>query len=139
MKEADVVTKIEETLKRQLPGVVVLKINDISTMGIPDVIITYGGHTTFIEVKLLREAESPSSFRKHFNKLQLATCRLLERQGRCYYFIAFDDNAAIVRPATLARYLEDEENDEVGSVQLLGGYVDKLSNSLNHLSWLARR
>jgi len=139
MKEAHIVAKIEEQVKKQLPGAVWLKLNDYSTTGIPDVTITYGGRTTFVEVKLLRPNETRAQFIKHFDKLQLATCRLLERQGRCLYFIVFGDSASIVRPSTLARYLENESNTDMYSIEPLGGYVDEFKASLSHLAWLARR
>lgn len=107
MREADVVAKIHEAFKKQLPRAVWLKYNDLSTTGIPDLAVTYAGRTTFVEVKLLRTKETPSSFKKHLPSLQLATCRLLEGQGRCLYFLAYGDAFAVtVRPQRLAYFLE---------------------------------
>ena len=110
MKESDVVARIHEEVKKQLPRCVYLKLNDMSTTGIPDLALTYVGTTIFVEVKFLRQGETPAQFKKHFSGLQLATCRLLQQQGHCIYFIAYKQNdntyALLMRPHKLALLLD---------------------------------
>ncbi|MHB8503147.1 MAG: hypothetical protein ACYDHE_19670 [Candidatus Acidiferrales bacterium] len=141
MREADVVARIHQELKKQLPRCVYLKLNDLSTTGIPDLALTYGGRTTFVEVKFLKEDESPSSFKKHFSALQLATCQLLEHQGRCYYFISFESaepHALIIKPHRLAYALE-KGAQEVEDLYTLAVAIYRESEAINHLIWLVRQ
>lgn len=88
MTEATITVEVMRMLKEHLKVPVIFKHHDISTSGIPDMSITYGGLTFWIELKLLKEGESRAKFLRHFEPLQLAECRLLERQGRCFYLLA---------------------------------------------------
>jgi hypothetical protein len=138
MKEADVVAKIHQEVRKQLPRAVYLKFADTTTTGIPDLEVTYGGRTTHVEVKLLRVGETPAQFRKHFSKLQLATCRLLEQQGRCQYFIAWGESAAIMRPHLLAWCLE---KGAAGGADLwgAGNFHGTIGEAIDRLIWLVRQ
>lgn len=142
MKEADIVVKIHQELKKQLPRAVYLKLNDMSTTGIPDLAITYGDHTLFTEVKLLRAGETASQFKKHFSGLQLATCRLLEQQGRCVYFIAYqgvdETTALILRPHRLAHLLERGANC-ASDLSDLEAYWLPLPTVIDSLIWRVRQ
>lgn len=142
MNEATIVGKIHDAFKRQLPKAVYLKLNDMSTTGIPDLAITYGGHTLFVEVKLLKEKETPSQFKKHFSGLQLTYCRLLEREGRCCYLIAYQKYGAtyalIVKPHRLAYFLEKGGTDVAG-LQIPGETFISLAEAIDHLVFMARR
>lgn len=100
MREVDIVKKLREKLP---PQAVVIKHADQSTHGIPDLAVTYGGRTTYIEVKLLETHETISGFRKKIDPLQLAFCHRLQHQGRCVYFIATKaKRAAIISPDSVA-------------------------------------
>jgi len=93
MNEATVVRAIVDHLRERLPGAVVFKHNDRITAGIPDVSVTYGGRTTWLEVKLIGSwNDSPSSLMKKFDALQLATMlRLADaRAGQAYYLVAYE-------------------------------------------------
>lgn len=96
MNEAYIVRKIITQIKKHVPQAVVLKINDRSTAGIPDISVDYGGRHLWVEVKLIAERETEKSLKKKIDSLQLATCRLLEQQGNCRYFLAFPHNRAVV-------------------------------------------
>jgi hypothetical protein len=135
VKEADVVAKIHDELRQQLPRAVYLKLNDMSTTGIPDLALTYGGKTTFVEVKTLRAGETASRFRKHFSGLQLATCRLLEQQGRCQYFISYENDAIIVRPHRLAFAIEHGAEKYHDLVEV----AQPLEKAIDHLIWMVRQ
>lgn len=92
MNEAKLVREIIGFIKEALPRAVIFNHHDVSTAGIPDVSVThYGGErrTTWLEVKLLEEHETPSSLRKHFDKLQLSTAWLLQGQGHAHYLVGW--------------------------------------------------
>jgi hypothetical protein len=142
MKEADVVAKIHDELKKQLPRAVYLKLNDMSTTGIPDLALTYGGRTLFVEVKYLRADEARPGLKKHFSPLQLATCRLLEQQGRCQYFIACDDAMGrwglIIRPHQVAYALE-KGAARPRDLWNVAGHRAPLDQAIDHLVWMTRQ
>ncbi len=125
--EATVVRDIVKGLRSRLPGAVVFKHADISTAGIPDISISYRNHTTWVEVKLLRRNETRSQTGQHFDHLQLATARLLDRQVETFYLIAFSGQpsgvcATLVRPVQVAAFLEAPTL----------GYADLMPHSLYH-------
>ena len=95
MREADVVTKIKTELQKQLPTAVIFKLQDYMTTGIPDLVVNHNRKTIWVEVKLLKAHETPSSLRKHFDKVQLATCQLLERQVHCIYVVVDEDSSEL--------------------------------------------
>jgi hypothetical protein len=138
MKEADIVAKIKTELLKQLPGAVILKLNDISTKGIPDLAVNWARRVTYVEVKLLRPKESESTFRKHFDKLQLATCQLLDNQIRCWYFIGLPGGreATLVRPYVLKNILDHDdigvENFKTLASEAAGG-INLVIDQLAHL------
>ena len=117
MKEADIVAKIEAKIQEKLPGAVILKHNDFSSTGIPDLSISYRVRTTWVEVKLLKEKETPSSLKRHFSKLQLATLLLLDRQVPAYYLVAhlgYDGklcDAGIFSPKAIDTFLKGQNLD----------------------------
>lgn len=88
MNEATVVRMIIANLKKGFPRAVIYKHADIYTAGIPDISITCGKITHWIEVKFLKPVETQSTMSKHFDRLQLANMRLLEREGHAFYLIA---------------------------------------------------
>lgn len=126
MKETtDIVPKIKDAIAKKAPTAVILKHNDYSTVGIPDLSITYldlnsqRSKTTWVEVKLLKEDETLSSFKKHFSGLQLTQAILLERQGYAYYFVAYPLAGllcgAIFSPRALKVFLDQNMFDGAAS------------------------
>lgn len=113
MKEADVVKKIIFEMKKWVPRALVFKINDLRTKGIPDICVNYRKKTTWIEAKFFKENETMATVKKHIDSLQLATCRRLENESHCYYFITYPwcgtTRAAILRPRAVAQLLEFPE------------------------------
>lgn len=51
MKEKDLVRHLQKALEEAMPGCVIFKIADTITSGIPDLAITWGGSTIWLEVK----------------------------------------------------------------------------------------
>lgn len=108
--EAALAAEVAGRMKELLSVPVVFKHHDVSTAGIPDMSVTYGGLTFWVELKLVREGETEAKFRKHFDPLQLAQCRLLERQGRCFYLLALEGRktaAALWSPGALDAALKE--------------------------------
>jgi hypothetical protein len=141
MNEAKVVRDVLTNLKRLLPGAVCFKHNDLSTAGIPDISINFRGRTTWIEVKLSRSEEGRSRFLRHFDRLQLASCILLERQVPAYYLVAFeahtiDTMAALYSPKRVKACLT-EQNDARGFRENLAW--GDLSSVLNRLADIVRK
>ena len=94
MNEAVIVGNIIQHLTVALGRrAVILKHNDRVTAGVPDISVTCGGRTTWLEVKLLRDWDEPlGALKKKFNALQLATMRLLAENGRALYVVAYRDH-----------------------------------------------
>lgn len=112
IKESDLVKKLRQEFKKLLPGVVVQKINDKSSAGIPDLSIDHDDHHLWIETKVLRHYNTKTAFKKHIDLLQLGNCCLLERQGRCYYVMLFDNTSIIVvRPSKIFVALSKSKSD----------------------------
>ena len=110
MTEAQISQKIRAEIKKQAPNAVVIKHNDRIVRGVPDLSVTIGGRTTWIEVKYIRKGETPARQRKHFDQVQLYQALRLEREGRCIYFIAYESSmglqALVIRPSHLSQALE---------------------------------
>lgn len=112
IKESDLVKKLRQEFKKLLPGVVVQKINDKSSAGIPDLSIDHDDHHLWIETKVLRHYNTKTAFKKHIDLLQLGNCCLLERQGRCFYLMLYDrDSILVVRPSTVYLALNKSKLD----------------------------
>ncbi len=111
MTEANLVRSIIESLKKAFPRAVTFKHCDLMTAGIPDISVSFAEQNTWIEVKLFKEHETKSTVSKHFDRLQLATMRLLEAQGQAFYLIGEQRRAVgtalgLWSPATIAGVLE---------------------------------
>jgi hypothetical protein len=86
MTEASVTQDLLKHLKAALPGAVIFKLSDRFTTGIPDICVNWKGHTTWLEIKLLKkgcrlETCSPALQRLTMVKLHQQT------QGRAWYVI----------------------------------------------------
>ncbi|MCR4301824.1 MAG: hypothetical protein NUV51_09460 [Sulfuricaulis sp.] len=68
------------TLKEQLPGFIVLRHEDVRTSGIPDISVTGGGRTSWIEVK-------HATPHLETRGIQELTCLRLAGAGFCRYLV----------------------------------------------------
>lgn len=105
-EEAKVLAKVVKELKRRLPGAVIFKHSDIRTAGIPDLSVSFGGHTAWVEGKYLRD-ETASTVKKAFGALQLATAVLLNLQSEVVYLVAYEGGrrAALIKPTDVREVL----------------------------------
>lgn len=77
MNEASLSRTLCQRLRRELPGAVVFKHNDLSTAGVPDISVTWGGITVWLEVKRGERITGRG--------VQRETMRRLMQVGRAYY------------------------------------------------------
>jgi hypothetical protein len=117
MNEASICRDIVTDLKKAFPRAIVYKLHDLSTAGIPDIVVTFAQQTFWIEVKFFTANETLKSVSKHFDRLQLANMRLLETQGKAFYLIAMQRRAkgtamALWSPATVALILDTYPHPE---------------------------
>lgn len=91
---------------RKLPHSKVIRHEDIFTAGVPDISVTYAGHTTWLEVKHLKKSK-----RVPKNSVQLITAIELARAGRCRYVLYFeskgDRQTVIVHPRLVHLWPDD--------------------------------
>lgn len=80
MTEKELKDQLVHCLRITIPMAVVLRLEDKNTAGIPDVIVTYYGHTVWVEVKYANPYVRGRG-------LQKLTCRRLATQGICWYLI----------------------------------------------------
>ncbi len=103
MRERSVNIELMTVARRWLPGVHIIKHCDKFTVGVPDNSFSWAGATSWVEVKVLRGAETVHSV---LGPGQLDTCQKLEAQtGRCW-IVAYrfrDKRVLIYRPTALAR------------------------------------
>lgn len=129
MNEAAIVAKIRVEVKKRFPSAVFFKHQDLTTGGIPDISVSYAKQVTWIEVKLLKEKETASTFRQHIDALQLALNISLEREAECYYLIA-----RLVKKALSAYLIHPTELRHVRAYSEAGSFdIQTLSrNSEKH-------
>ena len=124
IREARLVQKLRKGLKQLLLGALVLKINDKSTSGIPDLVITHNDRTLWIETKATTKYGTKAGFKKHINYLQLVTCCQLERYGRCFYLIQYDKNAVVaIRPSKVRDALAKNDFDFFADIKFQASFV----------------
>ena len=85
MTEKELKDQVVRYLRATIPMAVVLRLEDKNTAGIPDIIITYHGHTVWVEVKYANPYVRGRG-------LQKLTCRRLATQGICWYLIYEERN-----------------------------------------------
>jgi hypothetical protein len=87
MTEATVKGDLVPMIKTINPGFVVLRIEDLFTKGIPDIVSTGAGLGSWIEVKLLKKGDTVTKCVTGKNTLQYYTMRQLHRTngGRAWY------------------------------------------------------
>jgi hypothetical protein len=95
MNESTVSSPFMEKLRLRLPGAIVLKHHDASTIALPDCSVTWRKRTVWFEFKLwvptaewLRGASSvPFEKIVSSHPTQLELCRRIAEQGHCFYVI----------------------------------------------------
>jgi hypothetical protein len=113
--EAQLTAALVRTFREHLPRAVVFKHCDRMTAGIPDVSVTYGGLTVWLEVKLAAPAARSRD-------QQVRTCANLDRQGACYFVVYCADRpggrvrtVSVVRASHYAEWLAgDRATSRVG-------------------------
>ena len=73
-------------LKRYMPKAHVIKLNNPSTSGVPDIVVQFG-RATWLEVKLLKKG---ASFDKCSPTIQQVTMRQLKHAGARAWYIIYD-------------------------------------------------
>lgn len=105
MTEADITQDLLKVLKSRLPGADVWKIADRSTIGRPDVAITWRGFTSWLEVKLLRQGDSLDGCSPELQRFMMQ--RLHCQSGGRAWYVVYDARkkrerfTAIYEPALL--------------------------------------
>lgn len=98
VNEASLKGDLVRELRASLPGAVVLRHEDKITSGIPDISVTLGRVTTWLEVKLAAPSFSSKG-------IQALTCRRLARQGSCLYVIyGPGEQTTVCHPEHLERW-----------------------------------
>lgn len=89
MKESVLYKKIREACELAMPGCVIFKVFDNTTDGIPDMAVTWGGRTVWLEVKYADPEYEET-------ELQRLVMSRLSRTGMAYYVVfKFEDGAAV--------------------------------------------
>lgn len=118
MKESTLIKNLRSELVKLLPGVIIKKISDKATAGVPDLVVTHDDRTLWIETKVLTNYGTKKAFKKHINYLQLVTCCQLERVGRCFYVMQLDTNTIlVVRPSKVLTAVDADVFDFYGDVK----------------------
>jgi hypothetical protein len=87
MNEAGYKQRLVDHLRKDVKIGVVLRHEDRFVKGHPDISITYGGHTAWVEYKVC-ETEDWRDWRSWMDNLpQLETLFQLEAHGRAFYFV----------------------------------------------------
>jgi len=89
--EATLTRALVKVLRAGLPGAVVIKHADRFTAGVPDLSVTWGGRTTWLEVKYANP-------RLLSRGIQDLTMRGLARAGSAYYVVYFASGETCVAP-----------------------------------------
>ena len=91
MTEKTLTSALLKKFRTRYPQAVVIKHHDAGRVGIPDVSITEGGYTLWVEVKLFRPPRSwiggyiPCERIAQESPVQYDTCRKLAREGYLVY------------------------------------------------------
>lgn len=80
MTEKELKDRLVYWFRIRLPKAVVLRHEDKNTAGVPDLSVTYKGHTVWLEVKYANPGIEGRG-------LQKFTCLRLSNQGDCWYVI----------------------------------------------------
>jgi hypothetical protein len=109
--EQSLTRKLIDVLKELLPGSVVLKHTDQFTAGVPDLTVTWGWLTSWIEVKVVRAGQQGIIARGS----QTLTMQQLAKVGSAWYVVYHTEGSGktfIVHPAHIygAYWLEAERD-----------------------------
>lgn len=86
MNEATIKRGLVKTLRADLPGCVVFRHEDRFTGGVPDLSLTWSGHTVWIEVKYSRPGR-----KSKLSPLQARTLAKLRAAGALAYCLTYVD------------------------------------------------
>lgn len=80
--------EFRKEVEKELPYAVVIKLADNYTIGVPDMTITFDGHTSWWELKVARK---DSATLKGLGKgIQNMMAQRLALEGICYYIVFWD-------------------------------------------------
>ena len=83
MVEKDLVRRLKKVLETKLPQAVVIKHSDAVVAGVPDLSVTWGGGTVWLEVKYDRGNVNSRG-------IQRMMVQRLASQGQCFYVIYYE-------------------------------------------------
>lgn len=89
--------ELVKALKSVMPNSVIFKHTDMYTSGIPDISATWLRCTSWIEVKVAVGGKIKSQKKR----LQLETCKSLERVGICLYVVYTELNTHVIKPSNV--------------------------------------
>jgi len=78
--ETQLKSALTRLLRKSLKNAVIFRHEDQYTAGIPDISVTWNGHTTWLEVKLANPRIKGRGIQKH-------TAMELAKSGKCWYVI----------------------------------------------------
>jgi hypothetical protein len=107
MTEATLTRELLRVLERKLSGAVVIKHADRFQIGVPDASVTWGGTTSWLEVKYVRRDFRESGhatrlFPRQFPTAQLVTMEQLAAAGSAVYLIYFGRRLLLWHPIAIA-------------------------------------
>lgn len=127
MRETQFTGHLAKTLREKLFGCVVFKHTDDFTSGVPDLSVTWGGATIWLEAKI--QSHSSVGSRISGKLLQLETMRRLERCSSLAFYVVLD-------PETNFVYLYSP--DEVHDTGALGQYILEARSQVEIVDFLRR-
>jgi len=83
MNEKTLCAALVRTIRQEMSSAVVFKHADRVTSGVPDISVTWGGRTVWLEVKYVKAGKKISDEQG----IQRRTLDQLSRNGRCFYVI----------------------------------------------------
>jgi hypothetical protein len=98
MTEATLTRELLKVLERKLPGAVIIKHADRFRAGVPDASVTWGGTTSWLEVKYVRRRLQRILPKSQFPADQFVTMDRLAAAGRAIYLIYFGQRLTLWHP-----------------------------------------
>ena len=98
MTEATRTRELLKVLERKLPGAFIIKHADRFRSGVPDASITWGGTTSWLEVKYVRRQLQRTLPKSQFPADQFVTMDCLAAAGRAIYLIYFGRRLTLWHP-----------------------------------------
>jgi len=128
MQEKDANAKARDAIRRDCPRVWIKKLNDRQTKGLPDTVLVWSGHTSWLEFKMLNGAES---IHNELDGIQLVELVRLEQQCHRAWVVAYrkgtrtmGDSLTIYRPTALLNNNEPGGTKEWTSHDLMLSHLN---------------